>query len=106
MGSTRLVQKVEASVFQDWISNHEVRVGSHALFRLNEAQRNIFKEAELMLFLRQKPVLVGLQQNGRYAAFFRKGDNYLRIIFERSYKRIEIGTFYITEHLPVIRNGD
>ncbi|MBS3139344.1 hypothetical protein J4207_06595 [Candidatus Woesearchaeota archaeon] len=63
-------------------------------------QRKIYNADYLQRTSKQEtPRLVGIQQNGRYAAFYRRKEGYLRIIFTMN-KELEIITFYFVEKLP------
>ena len=103
MGATILVKEVTVEQYQDLLREHPIFVNSHALFRLSQAQRKLFKEQELIHILKnQQPNLIGIQQNGRYAAFFKQKQGYMRIIFQLTPQGIEIGTFYNIEKLPTL----
>ena len=99
MSSTRLIKRVSEEEYKELIGR-DIRVGHHALFRLSESQRNLYKADTLIEILRrERPCFVGLQHNGRCAAFFKRKGGYLRIIFEVS-SCLEITTFFMTDRLP------
>ncbi len=103
MPSTWIVQKVPLVEFQELLYRRQghITINEHAYFRLSEMQRKVYKEGYLQkVFEKEKPVLVGIQRNGRYAAFYRRKEGYLRIVFKISPEEIEIITFYITDYLP------
>ncbi|MBI1972418.1 hypothetical protein HYS50_00245 [Candidatus Woesearchaeota archaeon] len=106
MSGTRIVKVLDYQAYKELIHHYKnkITVNPHAHFRLNEAQRKVFKDEVLIDMLEQEtPALIGIQQNERYAALFRRKDGYLRIIFQvYPDKNIEIITFYITETLPKI----
>lgn len=105
MATTRIVKRIELIEFKDLIDKYEnfIEVNPHANFRLDDAQRKVYKDEYLVEILtKEHPVLIGIQENGRYAAFFRRKEGYLRIIFAVDPIQIEIGTFYITETIPKI----
>ena len=103
MSSTKIVSKITYFDFKEIVEFHNIIVNSHAYFRLNQMQRNIYKDETIIrILLKEKPVLIGLQKNNRYAAFFKRKEGYLRIIFEIKENKLEIITFYITEVLPKI----
>lgn len=82
---------------------NRIRCGDEALFRLNEGQRKLFKCEDLITALRkEQPRAVGLQANGRYAAFFRRKEGFMRIIFEvdTRFHRLEIVTFTWEDTIP------
>jgi len=102
MFSTRIIQKISYEEFGELIKN-KVSINPHAYFRLNQMQRKIYKDDILIkVLLEEKPVLIGIQKNKRYAAFFKRKEGYLKIIFEIKQNNVEIITFYITEILPRI----
>lgn len=80
-----------------------IYVSGHALVRFSEKQRNIYKDENLVKTLMQEhPRLAGIQENGRYAAFFRRNTGYLRIVFAVHEDMIEIVTVCINNELPRI----
>src|SRR3989338_1254554 len=102
MGATRIIDKVPKVRFEHWLDTCRIIVNPHALDRLSEAQRKVFKGDELIdILTKGKPILIGLQKNGRYAVFFKRSDGFIRIIFQISEDgKIEIGTFYNVDQLP------
>ncbi len=105
MASTRIVKKEELLSFQELVDKYknDVKVDPHALFRLSEAQRKVYKEDSLIAILvKEKPASVGIQQNGRYAAFYRRKEGYLRMVLAIHQTHIEIITFFATDNLPNI----
>ncbi|HLC66827.1 MAG TPA: hypothetical protein VJK52_04260 [Candidatus Nanoarchaeia archaeon] len=96
-----IVKEVSVRIFKQIVLMHCVVVGSHALHRLNAAQRQIFHEGTLLKMLAQEiPKFVGLQRNGRYAAFFRKKQGFIKIITEIKEDKLEIVTFMKTGGIP------
>jgi|SRR3989344_990019 len=105
MPSTRIIKRVDYKEFKELIDrfSNKIIVNSHAYFRLNEMQRKVYKDEQLInILIEEKPVLIGIQGNNNYTAFFNRKEGYLRIIFEVKKDNIEIITFYITETLPKI----
>lgn len=100
MASTRIVKEVEYADYYGFIENCAVTINRHAYFRFNDVQRKVYKDEYLK---DERPVLVGIQQNGLCAAFFRRKEGYLRIMFNKHLKSIEVITFYITDTLPKIK---
>lgn len=104
MASTRIIKEVEHADYCEIIEKYNVTISSHAYFRFSDAQRKVYKDEYLKNILKEeRPVFVGIQQNGRYAVFFRRKEGYLRIMFNKHPKYIEIITFYITDNLPRIK---
>lgn len=100
MVSSKIVKRVPNEKLHEILRGRRIVVSSEALFRLSEGQRKIFKEENLIhLLLHEKPRLIGVQANGRYAAFFRRKEGFIRIIFAAG-KNIEIITFFITGDIP------
>lgn len=96
-----IVQAISTQTFRRIVEAHYITVSIHALDRLNAAQRQIFHEATLIRILVQEtPRFVGLQQNGRYAAFFRKKSGFIKIVTEIKGSELEIVTFMKTEGIP------
>ncbi len=106
MASTRIVKKIDYFEYKNLIERYKnkIEINPHAYFRLNQAQRKVYKDGHLMSILKEEqPNLIGIQQNGRYAAFFKRKEGYLRIIFQiKKNNNIEIITFFITDNLPNI----
>ncbi len=71
----------------------------HTFFRLSEKQRKVFKCENLKEFLLEKqPILVGIQYNNSYTAFYDYKENkVIRIILDIKPKEIQIVTFYIID---------
>ena len=109
MTSSRIIRKISKEEFDEIIRRYRnnILVSPDALFRLSAGQRKVFKEESLINILtKENPRLVGLQENERYAAFFRRNDGFIRIIFTiENKKSLIIITFVITDYLPVIKNG-
>ncbi len=106
MDTTKIIESVSIHRFKQIISGYKskINVSPHALDHLSDAQRKVFKEEDLInILLRETPRGVGLQGNGRYAAFFRKKWGYLRIIFELKSDRLEIITFINTDYMPNLK---
>ena len=85
MNTTKIIEEVPLEKFKDIISKYKsnIAVNPHALDHLSDAQRKIFKEQELIdTLLKESPKGVGVQRNGRYAAFYRRSWGFLRIILE------------------------
>ncbi|MBI4980173.1 hypothetical protein HZC30_01280 [Candidatus Woesearchaeota archaeon] len=102
---TRILKETSYFEFSELINKYKskIKVSPHAYFRLSETQRKVYKDDSLIRILSEdKPIFVGIQQNGNYAAFFSKKQGYMRLIFKVTEEHIEIITFYITDHIPDI----
>ena len=106
MNTTKIVKDVNLEEFKDIISKYKdkIEINPHALDHLSDAQRKVFKEQELLnTILNENPRGIGLQRNGRYAAFYRRKWGYLRIILELKDPKLEIITFINTETMPNLK---
>ena len=106
MNTTKIVKDVNLEEFKDIISKYKdkIEINPHALDHLSDAQRKVFKEQELLnTILNENPRGIGLQRNGRYAAFYRRKWGYLRIILELKDPKSEIITFINTETMPNLK---
>lgn len=106
MNTTRIIEAVSKDRFKRIISKYKnnIHVSPHAFFHLNDAQRDVYNEQHLInILLQERPHLIGLQKNGRYAAFYKRKDHYLRLILEIKETKIELVTFINTEYIPHIK---
>lgn len=102
--TTKPIEEVNKERFRSLIKDREIKIHPHALFHLSNRQRKVFNEEDLILMLkRETPRKVYLQENGRYASYYRKKKGYRKIIVEiRDDKNIVI-TFIDVPELPKIR---
>lgn len=106
MNSTKIVKEVNLEDFKEVLSKYKgnIYVNPHAIDHLSDAQRKVFKEQGLIdTVLKENPRGVGLQRNGRYAAFYRRNWGFLRIILEIKDPKLEIITFINTETMPNLK---
>lgn len=106
MNTTKIIKEVSLEEFKEIISKYgsSVHINPHALDHLSDAQRKIFKEQELAdTLFKESPRGVGLQRNGRYAAFYRRKWGFLRIILEIKEPKLEIITFINTGTMPNLK---
>lgn len=102
----KIQQKIPTEEFLERLEQYteeQIEVTQHTVFRLNEAERKFYKEERLKdMLLAEKPVLVGLQKNGNYAAFYRHGKERLKMILDLQPKKIVLVTFFLidTEKVP------
>ncbi len=102
MAPTHIIKQLNTEEYKQLIKN--IQISPHARFRIDEGQRKVYKDEYLIETLeKEQPELAGIQENGRYAAFFRRKEGYLRIIFTATPEKTEIVTFFITESIP--KNG-
>lgn len=103
MLTTRIIKELKIEDYKNIINSYKenIIVSYHALDHLSNAQRKLFKETELInILIRETPKGVGLQANGRYSAFFRRRDGYIRIVFDIRLDKLNIITFTNTETMP------
>ena len=106
MNTTKIIKEVSLEEFKDIISKYKgkIEINPHALDHLSYAQRKLFKEQELIdTILKENPRGVGVQRNGRYAAFYRRNWGFLKIILDIKDPKLEIITFINTETMPNLK---
>ena len=104
MSSTKIFKLLPKDFISKLIANSAIFLSEHALKRLNQSQRKLYKDEDLInIIRREKPVLIGVQGNGLIACFYRKKDDYLRIILSLRKRKITIITFMITKWLPQLK---
>src|SRR3989304_3167964 len=94
---------IEQVSFRTWrtLRKQDIVVGAHALDYLSNAEREVFDKNMLVRPLRQeRPAFIGFQEDGRYAAYFDRKENYLKIIIAEKANRLEVVTFLKTRTLP------
>ena len=94
------------SMINDYVED-EIILSDHALFRIREKDRKIFKDKVIKLIIRRiSPIVVGLQKNGCYAAFYEYGGGLvLRVIIDVQPSKITIVTFYAIAkvQIPILK---
>ena len=106
MNTTRIIKEFDKSKFKSIIKKYKnnIYVSPHALDHLSNAQRKLFKEDELKdIIIKENPRGIGLQKNGRYSAFYKRKEGFMRIILEIKYPKLEIITFTITDYMPNLK---
>jgi len=106
MNTTKIIKEISLGEFKEIISKYKdnIILNIHALDHLSDAQRKLFKEESLKNpLLKENPRGIGLQRNGRYAAFYRRNWGFLRIILEIKEPKLEIITFINTETMPHLK---
>jgi hypothetical protein len=102
MTTNRIVERVPSRTFRTLILQRPLVIGAHARDHLSLAQREIYTDEMLRRTLRQTAALVGRQENERYVAFYRRKDNYIKMIVADKDPRLELVTFINTRVLPSI----
>ena len=101
MRTFRNAQEITEIEWAEVLRDKKVRVSPHAAAYLTGAQRKAFKEEELIfLVARTVPRVVLLQENGRYAAHYRKPESYRKIIIEVRDNEAVVVTFMNEKELP------
>jgi len=100
--TTQPIEEIDKSKFKEIIKGG-VQVSPHAFDHLSAKQRKVFKEEELSYMLKKEiPRKVYLQNNGRYAAYYRKSDGYRKLIIEKE-GNTTIVTFMNVLEIPRMR---
>ncbi|MDP3640477.1 MAG: hypothetical protein Q8R53_04745 [Nanoarchaeota archaeon] len=99
--STQPVKELSAEDFQHLLKRNEVILSPHALWHLSNQQRKVFNGDELIRIVKlETPRKVYIQENERYAAYYRKSDGYRKLIFEIKEDKAIIVTFVDTSEIP------
>ena len=102
--STRPIEEVGKLQFKNIIKDKSIQVSPHAMDHLSEAQRKVFKEEQLIQMLeKENPRKIYLQQNGRYAPYYRRSGGYRKLIIEVEDRKIIIVSFMDPLEIPRIK---
>lgn len=102
--STKPIQEISAEELKFFLKEKLLVIGEHAFFHLSTKQRKIFKEDDLLNTIkRETPRKVYLQENGRYAAYYRKRDGYRKIVLEKENGTVAVVTFMDETEIPHYR---
>lgn len=98
-------QKINVEDYLAIIKNFKednIKTTDHTFFRLKEGERKVFKDNIIKeIILADKPLLVGIQNNGNYASFYRYGKDILRLVLDIQITKLKIVTFYIIDEKQV-----
>lgn len=99
---TRVKKPVDIDEFCQKVqkySEEKIECTPHSFFRFSEEQRKEFNcDFAKNFILNKRPVFVGLQYNGNYAAFYEYADNrLLKVIIIFIVGKIRVITFYAIE---------
>ena len=76
-------------------------VSSHAIDHLSLMQRKVFKEGDLIHMIeKEQPRKAYIQENGRYALYYRRSDGYRKLIISIENKILVIVTFMDSKEIP------
>src|SRR3989344_7079526 len=99
--TTKPIKEISAKEFQYLIKGKKVVVSPHALQHLSNKQRKVFNIEELVSMVeRENPRKVYLQENERYAAYYRKSDGYRKLIIEIRDDKTIVVTFVDMSEIP------
>lgn len=105
----KICKKIEVNKFIDIIkkySSKQIECTKHTFFRLSENQKKEFNSDSLKEYLvNDVPFLIGRQNNGNYAVFYKfKKNKALRIILDmHDLNKVNIVTFYIIDKNQIPR---
>lgn len=104
----KITKRIEIKEFLEQIreySKKQIECTNHTFFRLSEEQRKIYTCERLREYLfYEEPFLVGLQDNGNHAVFYKHEKNkFMRIIIHISIQKVNIVTFYFIEQRQIPR---
>ena len=106
MNTAKIIEEVSKTQFKQIIMRYKnnLYLSPHALDHLSDAQRKLFKEDELKnIIIKENSRGIGLQKNGRYSAFYRRKDGFMRIILEIKHPKLEIITYTVTDYMPNLK---
>jgi len=94
----KINRKVPVNEFISLIRKYSpknIEDSGHAFKRLSQRQRELFTIEEIRkLLLKEKPFLVGIQENNNHAVFYKHQGKNLKIILKTESQKIKIVTFY------------
>lgn len=105
----KIKQKIDINKFLEQIREYEksdVRSTEHSFFRFSEEQRKKYnKNLVRELLFHETPFLVGIQNNGLWAIFYRYEKEIFRIIldFDVQDNKIYIVTLYLINEFQIPR---
>ena len=84
----RIEKRISTEEFIQLIEStkkENIHITDHALFRLKEKDRKIFKDKIVKDMIKtETPLFIGIQYNKNYALFYRYGKEILKIITRKS----------------------
>jgi|SRR3989344_1357590 len=101
----KIIKKIELDEFNKKISRYskeDIICTRHTFFHFSQKQREIYTEEEIIKIIRkEKPFLVGIQENENYSVFYRYKNKIYRIILGIDSRKINIVTFYFIDERQV-----
>ena len=108
--SNKIREIIEIPKFKELMSNfpsRKITFTTHTFFRLSDKQKKVLDSETINDYIFESvPILVGIQNNGCYAVFYKyKNQKYIKIILDIRIDKICAVTFYIIDknQLPMIR---
>lgn len=99
--TTKPIKELSPEEFRYLIKGKEILLSSHALWHLSQQQRKVFNVEDLLsMLLKETPRKAYLQENQRYAAYYRKSDGYRKLILELREDKSIIVTFIDVTEIP------
>lgn len=99
--STKPIKEISKEEFKHLIKGKKIVVSPHALWHLSNRQRKVFNIEELKLMIeKESPRKVYLQENKRYATYYRKSDGYRKLIIELRDDKTIVVTFVDMSEIP------
>ena len=99
--STKPIKEISKEEFKYLIKGKKVVVSPHAIWHLSNQQRKVFNVEELVSMVeKENPRKVHLQENGRYAVYYRKSDGYRKLIIEIRDDKTIVVTFVDMSEIP------
>ena len=102
---TQIKKKVDVQSFKVLIKKYSlnsIECTPHTFFRLSQAQRKVYTCDELKNKLTtQAPFLVGLQNNGNYALFYKHQNKNFKMIVRIGDRKVNIVTFYFIQEWQI-----
>ncbi len=102
--TTKPVNEISAKEFQYLIKGKRVIISPHAIWHLSNRQRKVFNVEELIAMVeRETPRRVYLQENGRYAVYYRRSDGYRKLVVEIRIDKTIVVTFVDMDNIPLYK---
>ena len=102
--TTKPISELSKLEFRELLINKKLIISNHAIDHLSAKQRKIFKEEEILHIIeRENPRKIYLQENQRYALYYRKSDGYRKIIIELEKENAVIVSFMDLFEIPRIK---
>lgn len=102
--TTKPIKEFSTEECKYLVYDKRIEISSHAYDYLSTEERKVFKEEELIAMIKKEtPRKVYLQENGRYALYYRKEDGFRKLIIDIKEEKAVIVTFMDTDEIPKIR---